>query len=136
MLCSCSAEDGQQEANADDVAGTPTFQSIEGPDSTPVKTPIATTQPFESQTPLPTQEVQTSTPQTERPVGVVRNSGEIIGTGVAFREGPSVDSGLIERLDHGTVVQILKVAFREPTLMHSGIRLNITGKPDISTGCT
>ena len=107
-LCSCSAGDELQETSADDLAGTPTSQSIEGPDSTPVKTPIATTQPFESQTPPPTQEVQTSTPQTERPVGVVRNSGEIIGTGVAFREGPSVDSGLIERLDHGTFVQILK----------------------------
>ena len=94
--------------SADDLAGTPTSQSIDGQDSTPVKTPIATTQPFESQTPEPTQEVQTAAPQTDRPVGVVRNSGEIVGTGVAFREGPSVDSELIDRLDQGTIVQILK----------------------------
>ena len=107
-LCSCSAGDEQQEADADDLAGTPTSQSIDGQDSTPVKTPIATTQPFESQTPEPTQEVQTAAPQTDRPVGVVRNSGEIVGTGVAFREGPSVDSELIDRLDQGTIVQILK----------------------------
>jgi endonuclease/exonuclease/phosphatase family metal-dependent hydrolase/uncharacterized protein YraI len=38
----------------------------------------------------------------------VRNSGEIIGTDVAFRTQPSTDSEVICRLDRGTFVQILK----------------------------
>ncbi len=79
----------QTPAAADDNADTPT----ESPDaSASPKTPDAKPSP---------------TPSTV-PAGIVKDSGVIIGTGVAFRSEPNPDSKLIARLDNGAYVQILK----------------------------
>lgn len=42
------------------------------------------------------------------PAGIVKDSGQIIGTDVAFRKEPNSDSAIICRLSRGTFVQIVK----------------------------
>ena len=76
--------------------------------STPVPTtdpePIATTEPDSTSTSSPEPDPSSSSV----PAGIVKNSGEVIGTGVALREAPNPDSKILMRLDKGTFVQILK----------------------------
>ncbi len=73
--------------------------------------PIPTTPP-DIQTAEPdVSEEPSQTPAPSSPTvhaGIVKNSGEILGTGVAFRKEPSTDSEVIDKLNHGTFVKILK----------------------------
>ncbi len=81
-----------------DVTAAPTFESV--------PTPVQTTAPEPSGTPGPVK----SAPSASSPVpaGIVKNSGQIVGSDVAFREKPNPDSGIISRLNKGTFVQIVK----------------------------
>jgi len=73
---------------------------------TPFATPAPTTPP--DITPEPTAEPADTPAATEIPTALVKNSGQIIGTDVAFRKGPDTESEMIGKLDRGTFVQILK----------------------------
>lgn len=73
--------------------------------------PIPTTPPDVETTAPETSESPEPTPLPSSPTvhaGIVKNSGEILGTGVAFRKEPNKDSEVIGKLDHGTFVKILK----------------------------
>ena len=73
--------------------------------------PIPTTPPDVETTAPDVPEEPEQTPAPSSPMvhaGIVKNSGEIIGTGVAFRKEPNKDSEVINKLDNGTFVKILK----------------------------
>ena len=112
ILTSCKSGSEEQPAvssggqSLDTITETPDIGASATPVTEPELTPIATTEPETETTTEP--EPETNPTQTTVPAGIVKNSGVVIGTGVAFREGPSTDSALIERLDDGTYVQILK----------------------------
>lgn len=108
LLTACTA----QTMSPADVPGETPAVSGEAPSSAPpgetlIPTPIPTTQPdiTPEYTPEPT---KTAAPASSLPAGIVRNSGEILGTDVAFRSGPNTDSQIIGRLDNGTFVKVLK----------------------------
>ena len=106
LLVGCSAvttttpvSSGDQPAS-DAVSETPSSSLSPAPLSTPIPTTPPDVTPASSPTPSPSASTV--------PAGIVKNSGEIIGSDVAFRTAPSTDSDVISRLDIGTYVQILK----------------------------
>lgn len=108
MLVSCNAQEQADYVVSPDEISSHSVTSQPGEGTLPGSTPIPTTQPDEAVTPEPDPEPEPSTAQSTVPAGMVKNSGEILGDGVAFRAGPSTDEPLIERLDKGTFVKILK----------------------------
>ncbi len=76
------------------------------PGSTADIEPIPTTAPDPIDTSEP--EPEPSPTPSVVPAGIVKNSGVIIGTDVAFRREPNTDSEVLTRLNKGTYVQILK----------------------------
>ncbi len=86
------------------VSGTPDAALS----ATPSAAPIPTTPPDVLPTPTPTQKPVDSPSVSTIPAGIVKDSGQIIGTDVAFRKGPDKESELLGRLNHGTFVKILK----------------------------
>jgi endonuclease/exonuclease/phosphatase family metal-dependent hydrolase len=85
---------------------TPSAEVTAAPTAESMPTPVKTTAPEPSDTPEPSKSAPPA--RTPVPAGIVKNSGEIIGSDVAFRDKPSPDSGIITRLQKGTFVQILK----------------------------
>lgn len=94
---------------------------VQGPPSSNATPVLVTAPPTASPTAVPTTSPDdpSSAPSTTPtlkpdpesstiPAGIVKNSGEIIGSDVVFREGPSTDSAILGRLDKGTFVQIVK----------------------------
>jgi len=108
LLSSCTTEMQAEPLLSPGVS--PSKMVITPPDSTvpPLATPVVTSKPEPSPEADTEPEPEPSSVQSAVPAGIVKNSGEILGTGVAFREGPSVDTVIIERLDTGTFVKILK----------------------------
>lgn len=90
------------------VSGTPDAALSATPSATPSAAPIPTTPPDALPTPTPTQKPVDSPAVSTIPAGIVKDSGQIIGTDVAFRKGPDKESELLGRLNHGTFVKILK----------------------------
>jgi endonuclease/exonuclease/phosphatase family metal-dependent hydrolase/SH3-like domain-containing protein len=86
------------------ASGTPAAT----PAATPSTTPVPTTVPDDLPASTPTEEPTVSATTSTIPAGIVKDSGQIIGTDVAFRKGPDKDSELIGRLNHGTFVKVLK----------------------------
>ncbi len=94
-----------QEAVTPDI--TPPYVTAT-PTPAPTVVPTTTPEPSPTPTPEPSATPRPVTPPPQIPAGIVKNSGEIIGSGVAFRKGPGKDSAVISKLDKGTFVQIVK----------------------------
>ncbi len=78
-------------------------------DISPAPTPVPTTPPDASAQITETPPAPSPTPvPSVIPAGIVKNSGEVIGSDVAFRKEPRSDSEIIAKLGYGTFVQILK----------------------------
>ncbi len=104
LLASCSSQTLSHAT--DPAAGSPGAAPVSSPDE-----PIPTTPPDIETTAPDVSEEPEQTPAPPSPTvhaGIVKNSGEIIGTGVAFRKEPNKDSEVIGKLNHGTFVKILK----------------------------
>jgi endonuclease/exonuclease/phosphatase family metal-dependent hydrolase/uncharacterized protein YraI len=107
VSCSSSEEPAEYVVPPEDL---PVY-SVSNPSESstaPLVTSVPTTEPDSDQTPDPDPNPEPSSSQAAVPAGIVKNSGEILGDGVAFRDGPSVEAALIERLDKGTFVKIVK----------------------------
>lgn len=117
LLAACSAATTQSQAtvppggaSTDSGEPAPTESSDGVPVDDPAITPVPTTRPDDEPTPTPeTEPTATPVPAASKvPVGIVKNSGVMIGDDVAFRKAPSTDSDVIARLKYGTYVQVLK----------------------------
>lgn len=107
LLTGCAAD-----ALSHETAPAAASAAPADPNATPAAvTPIPTTPPDE---PLAEPEAEPSPTKAPAPVssqmpaGMVKNSGQIVGTGVSFRKAPKTDSEVIGKLEHGTFVKILK----------------------------
>jgi uncharacterized protein YgiM (DUF1202 family) len=105
LLASCAA------AQVDSIVspGAPPSDTASAPGPGPSPTLIETTPPDSapSSEPAPPPEKSTG-PSSAVPAGLIKNSGQIVGSDVAFRKGADPDSAIISRLSKGTFVEILK----------------------------
>ncbi len=109
LLTGCAAQTYSSSTTTPDEPSnraTETPVVSEAPSPTPSLTPIPTTAPDITPTVKP--EPSPSPSPSKLPAGLVKNSGEIIGSSVAFRKEPNKDSQVIGRLGKGTFVQIVK----------------------------
>lgn len=114
LLVSCSASTTSNSVVTQSQA-LPSLSSSDtsNPNPTLSPAPVQTTEPdsTESATAEPTATATaepTSTSSSSIPAGIVKNSGQIIGSNIALRKAPDANSELICRLDQGTYVQIIK----------------------------
>lgn len=106
LSASCAVPAG----NIPNPSVTPVYIT-EPPTSVPTVVPtVVPTTPPETPTPEPSSSATATptSPSSQVPAGIVKNSGEIIASDVAFRKGPNPDSEILGRLGRGTFVQILK----------------------------
>ena len=115
LLASCAAAETQSQATvppnasvSDAITPSPGTSAIPGTSPGSEPQPIPTTEPDIDPVQPAEPEAKPSPTPTVVPAGIVKNSGEIIGTDVAFRTQPNTESELITRLNRGTYVQILK----------------------------
>lgn len=112
VLSSCAAVPVQggttaaPDASSAAASAAPSSVQTAPPETSASPTPIATTPPEASVTPSPSESAPPATSTV--PAGIIKNSGEIIGSDVAFRKGPDADSEVIGRLGKGTFVEIVK----------------------------
>jgi len=117
-FAACSASETAASATVppdNSPSNTAAVSSGESPSSSassatpdPDATPIPTTAPDVAPTATPEPTTPASPAPSTVPVGIVKDSGVVIGQDVAFRKAPSTDSDVISRLSYGTYVQILK----------------------------
>lgn len=106
LLASCASETLSYSDAASGSASPALDDTSAAPGASLSPTPIPTTQPDAETEIEPT---ATPAPSSSTiPAGIVKNSGEIIGTDIAFRTEPNTDSEVISKLNQGTFVQILK----------------------------
>jgi len=106
ILPSCAA--ATEAAASFSRTPAPTVSASEpSPSPSPEPSPVQTTPP-EPHVPTPSPSPKPSPTPSTVPAGIVRDSGVVIGTNVAFRSEPDTDSKIIARLNRGDYVQIIK----------------------------